>query len=244
MIKFFRKIRQQLLSENKFTKYLIYAIGEIVLVVIGILIALNINNWNEEQKREAQEFKMLNELLGNLRMDSLDLSHNIETYRNVSISSQYVVDGLQAKAPWQDSMAYHYSRLLVHGLATLNTSGYDNLRSIGFDLITNDSIRIALTALHGLEYERILKFEQEFATDYTSNVIGPVVTKRIHMVKPWRNSVPHDYNALMNDLEFQEVVRWKSITMASMANMYTETLESTLALKAMIGQELSKKETQ
>jgi len=47
MIKFFRKIRQQLLAENKFTKYLIYAIGEIVLVVIGILIALSINNWNE-----------------------------------------------------------------------------------------------------------------------------------------------------------------------------------------------------
>jgi hypothetical protein len=48
MVKFFRKIRQKLLSENKFSKYFIYAIGEIVLVVIGILIALQINNWNEE----------------------------------------------------------------------------------------------------------------------------------------------------------------------------------------------------
>jgi hypothetical protein len=50
MIKFFRKIRQQLLIENKFSKYLLYAIGEIVLVVIGILIALSINNWNEKRK--------------------------------------------------------------------------------------------------------------------------------------------------------------------------------------------------
>ena len=46
MIKFFRKIRQQLLAENRLGKYLIYALGEIVLVVIGILIALQINNWN------------------------------------------------------------------------------------------------------------------------------------------------------------------------------------------------------
>ena len=50
MIKFFKKIRQKLLSENQFSKYLIYAVGEIILVVIGILIALQINNWNEEDK--------------------------------------------------------------------------------------------------------------------------------------------------------------------------------------------------
>ncbi|KPM32931.1 Hypothetical protein I595_1358 [Croceitalea dokdonensis DOKDO 023] len=55
MIKFFRKIRQKLLSENKFKKYLIYAIGEIILVVIGILIALSINNWNQKRIQKLEE---------------------------------------------------------------------------------------------------------------------------------------------------------------------------------------------
>lgn len=50
MIKFLRKIRQRMLTENKFSRYLLYAVGEIVLVVIGILIALQINNWNETRK--------------------------------------------------------------------------------------------------------------------------------------------------------------------------------------------------
>ena len=50
MLKFFRKIRQQLLSENKFSKYLLYAIGEIILVVIGILIALQLNMWSMIEK--------------------------------------------------------------------------------------------------------------------------------------------------------------------------------------------------
>jgi type II secretory pathway pseudopilin PulG len=62
MIKLFRKIRQRLLTENNFSKYLIYAIGEIVLVVIGILIALQINNWNENSKRLKQEQEILNNL--------------------------------------------------------------------------------------------------------------------------------------------------------------------------------------
>ena len=61
MIKFFRKIRQRLLTENKFSKYLLYAFGEILLVVIGILIALQINNWNEEVKAHAIELDILNE---------------------------------------------------------------------------------------------------------------------------------------------------------------------------------------
>ena len=60
MIKFFRKIRQNLLMENKTGKYFKYAIGEIILVVIGILIALQINNWNENRKKEAlkDEYKI------------------------------------------------------------------------------------------------------------------------------------------------------------------------------------------
>jgi hypothetical protein len=53
MIKIFRKIRQKMLKESKFNQYMLYAIGEIVLVVIGILFALQINNWNENRKQEA-----------------------------------------------------------------------------------------------------------------------------------------------------------------------------------------------
>jgi len=62
VIKFFRKIRQNLLSEGKTTKYFKYAFGEIILVVIGILIALSINNWNENRKERAQEQELLMQL--------------------------------------------------------------------------------------------------------------------------------------------------------------------------------------
>lgn len=55
MIKFFRKIRQKALTDNRFGKYFTYAIGKIVLVVSGILIALQINNWKEEKRLEVSE---------------------------------------------------------------------------------------------------------------------------------------------------------------------------------------------
>ena len=69
MKKFFRKIRQGLLTENKFSKYLLYAIGEIILVVIGILVALQINNWNTYRKDRIKEKNLLHGLVANLELN-------------------------------------------------------------------------------------------------------------------------------------------------------------------------------
>ena len=71
MLKIFRNIRRKLLSENKTGKYLKYAIGEIVLVVIGILIALSINNWNENKKTDANIKNLLVALTNDLKQDTL-----------------------------------------------------------------------------------------------------------------------------------------------------------------------------
>lgn len=81
MIKFFRKIRQKLLSENKFSKYLLYAIGEIILVVIGILIALSINNSNELKKIRIAEKVYLKEIKSDLIQDTLLLSQVIKDHK-------------------------------------------------------------------------------------------------------------------------------------------------------------------
>jgi len=77
MIKFFRNIRQTLLSEGKTTNYLKYAIGEIVLVVIGILIALQINNWNEDSKLSHQERVYLQRLLLENQQDIITFDKSI-----------------------------------------------------------------------------------------------------------------------------------------------------------------------
>ncbi len=72
MIKFFRKIRQRLLIENKFSKYLLYALGEIILVVIGILIALGVNNWNQEKKEHRLGADLLIRIHRDLVKDTVD----------------------------------------------------------------------------------------------------------------------------------------------------------------------------
>ncbi|MFD2098541.1 DUF6090 family protein [Flagellimonas iocasae] len=87
MIKFFRKIRQNLLSEGKTGKYLKYAMGEIVLVVIGILIALQINNWNENSKKLRQEQEILTNLKQDFEFNLQELQAVLESnIKNISSS--------------------------------------------------------------------------------------------------------------------------------------------------------------
>jgi hypothetical protein len=84
MISFFRKIRQKLLSQNRVTQYLAYALGEIFLVVIGILIALQINNANEDRKAKLTEKAVLNNLLQDLRADSLAFHDNLDILSKIN----------------------------------------------------------------------------------------------------------------------------------------------------------------
>ncbi|WP_435624245.1 DUF6090 family protein [Flagellimonas sp.] len=76
MIKFFRKIRQKLISEKKFSQYLLYAVGEIILVVIGILIALQINDYSEQKKERKKEQVLLSNLSKDVALDIQQIENN------------------------------------------------------------------------------------------------------------------------------------------------------------------------
>ena len=103
MIKFFRKIRQNLLMENKTGKYFTYAIGEIVLVVIGILIALQINNWNEKAKNKISTDVLLKEIHNDLQLDLLRMQDIIEWGERVDsiydVHNNDTFPSLDIKAP-------------------------------------------------------------------------------------------------------------------------------------------------
>lgn len=83
MIKFFRKIRYNLMEQNKTVKYIKYAIGEVVLVMIGILLALQVNNWNENRKNAINEIKLLNELFNDAKLDSIFLNPEVVLLKSI-----------------------------------------------------------------------------------------------------------------------------------------------------------------
>jgi len=92
MIKFFRQIRKSLLSENRTTKYLFYAFGEIILVVIGILIAVQINNWNENRKEYAKSINYLTEFVSDLQKDTIRFNEGIGVLNGLIADEEWVLN--------------------------------------------------------------------------------------------------------------------------------------------------------
>ena len=241
MINFLRGIRRRLIDEGALSKYLLYAAGEIVLIVVGILIALQLNDWNAKRAQEERELKMLNELFVNLRHDSTELSANKSFSERIELSALAVAEGLDAGAPWADSMETHYGWLLNSGIANLNLAAYENLKTIGFDLISNDSLRIAIANLYNVSYDRLLQYDRDLGIDATVNLVAPVVLPKIRITTPWLGAIPLDYDALANDFEFREIVRWKAANANWMTGVYGGTGERTDRVIKLIEEELERR---
>ncbi len=143
MINFFRKIRQNLLMENKTGKYFKYAIGEIILVVIGILIAIAINNWNENRKDRKTENQVLQSVLVDL-LSNEEILKKSELKIDRQINETRLFLELMRDEPI-DSSFHKVKKLIAFSSEVedvqLNLSGIQIIISNKIGLITNDSIK-------------------------------------------------------------------------------------------------------
>lgn len=116
MINFFRKIRQNMINENKVSKYILYAIGEIVLVVVGILIALQINNWNTKRIEKREEISSYKNIKRQINDDKNVISgiidYNNLYYKQYKYANQVIEQNDQSKIDTLGKIAlklYKYS---------------------------------------------------------------------------------------------------------------------------------------
>jgi hypothetical protein len=128
MIKFFRKIRYELMEKNKTGKYLKYAIGEIILVVIGILIALQINNWNENKKSNKELEQYINSIKTNISEDIIILDSLITRRKEIiSYAKNERLTILNDTYDFETTTLGY--RTLIGFYFEANTSGYEALKN-------------------------------------------------------------------------------------------------------------------
>lgn len=176
MIKFFRHIRKSLLMENKTSKYFKYAIGEILLVVIGILIALQINNWNEKRKLSIKESVYLNDLKIDLQQSQKSLNRVIKKSKRVAKTVDTLADLIKKNGdkltPFEiDSLTGSVSGFTVF----MPSEGVINdiIGSGKLDMIKDDKLRSKIASWEAdlrmiREYERLSKETSEKYLDHIS----------------------------------------------------------------------------
>lgn len=222
MFRFFRKIRKSILQNGNTSRYLKYAFGELLLVVLGILIALQINNWNESRKLRLKEITLLKEMKINLEQDIEDFEFNVRANEERLYVNETILKVLEDSLPFHDSLKYHYANLLGSTQLTENSSAYDNLKSIGFDLIVNDSLRLEITRLYSNRYEYLKSLESDLDNNFQLNRLHPVLLETMITESFWESAKPVNHEELIHNNYFKEVLISNISFRKYMLKMYVE----------------------
>ena len=198
MIKFFRKIRQQLLSDNKFSKYLPYAFGEIVLVVIGILLALQVNTWNQNRLNSAEEKQLLQAIQIKMKHNRFQAETGFDRYNAVVNASKQLIKisakPLNSLKPGElDNYFHNLSKRFLVGNSN-KTSIYDEMIGSGkLNLLTSKELRSELTSLKA-NMELLASYE-DLQASFVDNHLNPFLNKHTDRISITVNGYKSDTSA-------------------------------------------------
>lgn len=234
MIKLFRNIRQNSLMKNKASTYLKYAIGEIALVMVGILLALQVSNWNQEVQKEKLELKLLGKLQEDLTNMYGDVANDLKTMELGDRSHFRILDYLNKDKTYRDSMCFDFHWLAKDEYVYPITSTYDVMKREGLNIVKNDSIRIGIQMAFENVFSRLVRTNafypniEEFFSKYYQQHFRPNTDKNLIFKEqfygytqtyPYQKNVnnkvytiavgyvPKDFEKLQNDDEFAMLMR-------------------------------------
>ena len=260
MIKFFRKIRQSLLSEGKTGKYFKYAIGEILLVVIGILIALSINNWNEHRKDQIRMNNHYAELLNELNNDKNNLESIIKIIREINNQTFELSEFINSSQSKIDTSAIVNDLLSVeaYGFFSVSKSVYTTMLSSGdIQLIENSQLKNRLSLYHDVgnwnwtTHNGNLRDIIERYSNYVHNFVPPLLF-RDYYISVFSNSLKDEtfrsftpskkslieWERLKNDEEFETIISQLITYRVFQLHFYNKLLDNINKMKHLIQTEL------
>ncbi len=236
MINFFRKIRQQLLSQNKVSKYLLYAIGEIALVMIGILLALQVNNWNETRKVKQFEYRILKDIETSMEGNFFQIEMCLKGNKKAISSADLILKHLDEKLPYNDSLDFHFSRALEWCSPVFKNAGYESLKMYGTNLVTNESIREEL-GIYDAGWMETLAQRQE---EYFFNTASPILIELFEKVAMRTQMKPFDYEQIRNSNKYLSILKTSKENREEQIRWYERWQQRLVSLDSLIKIELKK----
>jgi hypothetical protein len=232
--------------ENKTGKYFKYAIGEIVLVVIGILIALQINNWNEFNQERKLEQKVLTELLTSLEHNYNRMFSDSMHRSNWNRSSDIVINHLEQHRAYSDTLNKHFQDARKPGTnLSLSYAGYEGLKNIGFNIIASDTLRANIVELFELTQKALLEemeYFESFQPDRQSHIdrLFSYEHEKFDANDPFNVPIiPNDYKSLINDPIYLPMIKSVTVQRNMISVMLHHNINETLKVIELIKNEIN-----
>ncbi len=247
MARIFNTIRQRLLKENRLTRYLIYAVGEIVLVVIGILIALQLNTNKDLRKARATELNYLRNIKADLLANKDKASEFIAVRADCISATQRVIAKIDGE-PIEDWRAFNEDCISIYAWQRyypVNFTFKELMNSGGLAQLTNDSVKTALLKLEQL-FEKVKAEEDHFRFDseeiiykplYELKDMGPMID--LHMKKEVELRL-EDYDRYFADVRVKNGFLMAFLEFSTMNGQLNQVLKLSEELIGMIDREVAK----
>ncbi len=201
MLFLLRKIRRKLMQKNKFTTYLLYAIGEIVLVVVGILIAVSINDWNQGRKDAVLQEKILQSLRDDLRYNLIEIQRvmfedSVQTVKNRLLLSLM----FDPQSKYNDSLQTYFGEISRYDVFSPRRMAYEALKVKGLEIIESEPLRSEIIKLYDEKYP-LNALMLDLRKDLHINSVN-LYNKRFLTMEKVNNKIPIDFEQLKKDQEF------------------------------------------
>lgn len=186
MIKFFRSIRQKLIGEGNLKNYLFYAIGEILLVMIGILLALQVNNWNDQRKNLKEEKVILKAIHNDFVSSKKDLQHTKGALIHQKIHLVALINRCNPESPNIDVNEMDSLIRNSYALPTFDPANgtlEDILNTGRISIIQNKEIRDLLSGWQAKLEES--KRQEKYQGDFLYNKFTPFIEERVEFKHKW-----------------------------------------------------------
>jgi len=214
-----------LLMENKTGKYFKYAFGEIVLVVIGILIALGINNWNNEQKDNQAEVKYLSQIKKSLKENDLILKERIEFDKRLLKLGDQLYNHIKTQKKLNDSIKQILVVLQYDQMVSFNMAAFENLKNDGLSFISNDDLKFEIINIYDKELKYIQNIFANQFENYLSGVINPFFSENFEFVSYNKKIIiePNNYQELLSNKKTTNIISMVNTMRSFAISNYTDT---------------------
>ena len=197
-------------DDNKPLMYMRYAIGEIVLVVIGILIALQINNWNEDRKRQNEELVFLVDIKMNLETmlmdfttDTISNSNDIVQYGKIEY---YIANDL----PYSNQLDSIFGILTFWNSPYITATAYNSLQNKGLDLIKNDALKNKIIKMYEVTLKKLPEDYDKGEITLMDEIVAPFLIKKVKRLHNQSVNLarPNDFESLKKNQEFINILSY------------------------------------
>ena len=239
MLFILRQLRRSFFQPGKLRTYVAYAIGEILLIVIGILIAVQIGEWQQDREERQWELKALGELREELLLNVQDFEFAIKEAKEFAAAAEYFIEAIEKQLPYDpEVMPSKFWYALQTPWFRTNDTAYRTIETKGLHAIQNDELRKAMIYLYTRDYNEFMLLREEDIG--RRNYVGAFFSENFRVFNFKNHLEPTNYDALIKDPVFSSLLTGHKSGNEGLASGWIDTsIKRTKDLIALIDAELA-----